>query len=455
MKLFKQLLFLITVLVFFPGCQRELGFVLSTGVLKKDLAANCLPVTINGTYKVDTTFTNKNFIDVQVDVIYPGSFDIQSDTINGYSFYQSGKVDKGTSTIRLIGSGKPVKTGINHFTVSYGESTCTFSIKVTGLEPAVYTLAGSPNTCTDLFADGTYRKGIPLNASNILLVKVNVTVPGRWEMKTATINGFSFSGNGIFTATGLQTVVLKGTGTPLKEEVSNVIISNIVSTCRFGINVVSDSEGKAIFSFDGSPFDCLHITVNGSYYAGIDMDVANTITMTVNVTKLGTYSINTNTANGITFSNAGTFTKTGEQTVTLTAKGSAVSAESTAFVPNTGTVSCNFLLNVAPLPPLAAFTLSGAPGACTSVTVNGFYIVSKPLDAANTVIIQVNVSTPGSYKFSTSTVNGISFSASGILTASGLQNVTMHGNGTPLALVPTVVTPGYFTSSCSFTVPIQ
>jgi hypothetical protein len=177
--------------------------------------------------------------------------------------------------------------------------------------------------------------------------------------------------------------------------------------------------------------------------------------MSVNVTKPGTYIINTNTANGITFSDAGSFSSTGQHTVILSAKGTPVRSESTAFVPNTGTVSCNFYLNVAPLPPPAVFTLSGAPNACAPVTVNGFYILLKPLDGANTVVIQANVATPGSYTISTNTVNGITFSASGVFATAGLQNIILRGSGAPQATGTSTLTPVYAGSACSFSVTVQ
>jgi hypothetical protein len=177
--------------------------------------------------------------------------------------------------------------------------------------------------------------------------------------------------------------------------------------------------------------------------------------MSVNVTKPGSYIINTNTANGISFSDAGSFTTTGPHTVTLLAKGNPVRAESTAFVPNTGTVSCNFYLNVASLPPSAVFTLSGAPNNCAPVTVNGFYILLKPLDAANTVVIQADVATAGSYTITTNTVNGMSFSASGVFATTGLQNIVLRGSGTPQATGQSTIKPNYGTSTCSFNITVQ
>jgi hypothetical protein len=456
MKILKPALLITTAAVIYFSCQREIYFdSVSIGILKKDATGNCLPITVNGSFKTDSALTTQNFIDVLVEVSFPGTFRITSDTVNGYYFHQTGNIKRGSRTIRLFGSGKPLAAGINNFTVTYGTSTCNLSITVSGLQAAVFTLAGAPATCTGIYADGDYTKGQPLTPSNILTLQANVTTTGIYSITAATNNGFSFSGNGIFTTTGLQNVILRGTGTPTREEVSNVIANNIVSTCNFGITVKSDTAGQSLFSFDGTPNNCINYTVKGDYYAGIICNAGDTVTMNVNVSRRGTYSINTNTADGISFSASGSFVIEGPQTVRLLASGTPLHSGLTDFIPNTGTQSCNFLVDVQPLPPPAIFTLSGAPGDCSPVTVNSFYIVTRPLDAANTVIIQVNVSTPGYYSISTNTNNGMTFSATGVFTTTGLTNVILQGSGIPEIRGITVMTPHFSISSCTFSVLVQ
>ncbi|HYM92889.1 MAG TPA: hypothetical protein VET23_02035 [Chitinophagaceae bacterium] len=451
----RLILLVIIAALTYLSCQREIYFDgISVGKLKKDAFGNCSPVSVGGSYKTDTALTITNFVDVQVDVSFSGTYEIRSDTINGYYFIGTGTVDKGLSTVRLFGKGKPNISGNNNFTVTYGNSFCNFYITVSPPSVAVFSLGGSPDSCTAATIAGNYIEGIALTTDNTITVQANVALPGLYTISASTNNGFQFLANGIFTASGLQNVTLKGTGKPIRAEVSNITVANIVSTCNFPVTVLSDTVGKAMFSFDGTPNTCINYTVNGNYYAGIAAN-GNSVTMNVTVTKPGSYYIITNTANGITFSNVGSFLSTGQQTVTLSATGNPINSGPVAFIPNTGTQSCSFLVNVQPLPPPALFTLSGSPSACAPVTVNGFYIHSKPLDAANTVVIQVDVSTPGSYSFSTNTVNGMTFSASGVFTATGLQNVTLHGSGTPQITGTTILTPRYSTSSCSFNVTVQ
>ena len=43
------------------------------------------PAIINGIFKVDSVLTADNYVDVQIEVSVGGSFNIKSDSINGYS----------------------------------------------------------------------------------------------------------------------------------------------------------------------------------------------------------------------------------------------------------------------------------------------------------------------------------------------------------------------------------
>ncbi len=456
MKTVKLTLFAFIATVIYLSCQKEYSIEgISSGWLKKDTLGNCSPVLINGNYKADTIITSANYIDVQVEVSLSGTYQITSDTVNGYYFSNSGYVTTGTNMIRLFGRGKPQAEGTDNFRVTYDSSNCNFSINVIKVKNAIFTLGGAPNGCSGATTTGIYIAGTALTANNKITVQVNVSFPGLYSITASTNNGFQFSGSGIFTNVGLQNVTLSGSGTPVSAGISNVVVSNAVSTCNFPITIQSNNQGGAVFSFDGTPGPCINDTVNGTYYAGIATNPNNTVIMNVTVTVPGSYNITTNTANGVTFRNTGSFINAGQQQVTLTAIGTPFSSGLTGFVPNTGASGCGFSVNIQPLPPPALFTLSGSPNACTPVTVNGFYIVTKPLDASNTIVVQVNVTTTGSYHFFTNTVNGITFSASGVFTTTGLQNLTLIGSGTPLAKGLTNLLVNNSTSGCSFSVTVQ
>lgn len=70
---------------------------------------------------------------------------------------------------------------------------------------------------------------------------------------------------------------------------------------------------------------------------------------------------------------------------------------------------------------------------CNSIAVNGYYLVGQPLIATNTITIDVLVNVMDSYTISTNTVNGYSFSASGVFTSIGINTITLVGMGTPIA----------------------
>ncbi len=80
----------------------------------------------------------------------------------------------------------------------------------------------------------------------------------------------------------------------------------------------------------------------------------------------------------------------------------------------------------------AVFSLTDGVGNCYTPVVQGSYLAGTPLTTANKVIIQVNVTTTGTFSISTSNLNGYKFIASGTLSTTGLQSITLQGTGTPI-----------------------
>lgn len=66
--------------------------------------------------------------------------------------------------------------------------------------------------------------------------------------------------------------------------------------------------------------------VNETMVQGVAAPATASITLVANVTSTGTYTISTNTLNGVTFTATGTFGATGNQTVTLTPSGTPTAA---------------------------------------------------------------------------------------------------------------------------------
>lgn len=69
---------------------------------------------------------------------------------------------------------------------------------------------------------------------------------------------------------------------------------------------------------------------------------------------------------------------------------------------------------------------------CNSATVNGSFVVGQPLTGVNTITINVLVNVIDTFSISTNTLNGYSFSATGVFTFIGLNTITLYGSGTPV-----------------------
>lgn len=186
---------------------------------------------------------------------------------------------------------------------------------------------------------------------------------------------------------------------------------------------VCGQMGKSVFTVD-----CSNSKAMGSYVKGKDLTNSNYLSIAVNVTKIGNYTITGTTSNGYNFYGTGVFLNTGTQTVQVPGQGNPqnVQTDNIAIDANGTEVTCTPAVSVSVLSPSGTYTMS-----CGSATVNGVYKVGTALTSSNTITLPVNVSALGSYTITTNTVDGISFSGSGTFTSTGNQNITLNGSGTP------------------------
>lgn len=96
--------------------------------------------------------------------------------------------------------------------------------------------------------------------------------------------------------------------------------------------------------------DCATVTVQGTYYGGITLNNTHTITVPVNVSQAGTYSVSTATINGIKFTATGSFMATGAQTLTLQGTGIPVNNSTFFYLISAGSATCSFPVAVIPAP---------------------------------------------------------------------------------------------------------
>jgi hypothetical protein len=205
----------------------------SSGVLG-DSSGTCKPVTLAGTYSQGIALDSTNSVQVQVTVATAGTYSIKTNTINGVSFSKTGTfTSAGVQSIILSGSGTPTNSGDQHFTLSYGNSQCDF--KINFALPASGTLGGGGGSCTPFAIAGAYQQGIALDASNTIQIQVDIATPGNYTISTNTANGVVFSKKGIFTATGVQTILLTGSSTPVAPGVQNFTVTFGTSNCTFSL----------------------------------------------------------------------------------------------------------------------------------------------------------------------------------------------------------------------------
>src|SRR5688572_13310740 len=139
MKTIHKVLIMLALLpVVILSCQKELSveggnIKPSDGILQADITGTCTGTTIGGTYKKDTSLNASHYVDVTVLVNSAGGYTISTDTLNGYYFRGSGTFSAtGSQVVRLNGSGKPLATGTNTFTVKYDSTQCEFTVTVVG-----------------------------------------------------------------------------------------------------------------------------------------------------------------------------------------------------------------------------------------------------------------------------------------------------------------------------------
>lgn len=272
---------------------------------------------------------------------------------------------------------------------------------------------------------GTYVQGTSLNGtSNFITISVMVTTPGSYTIGSDTVNGVFFRLTGIFTATGMETVNLRGNGTPAGQGTYNFRIQYDSQECVVPVTFLpTGAGGPAVFTLNGAGGNCTGANVAGSYAAGVALNSTNKVTINVTVTTIGSYNISTTVTNGMTFSAAGTFAATGPQTIVLSGAGTPTAAGSNTIPITVGSTSCSFPVTVGSA---AVFSVN-----CSSAVINGDYEEGIALDLTNTVGITVNATTPGVYSISAS-ANGMTFSGSGTLTA-GANSITLTGSGIPAA----------------------
>jgi hypothetical protein len=342
-------------LTVFVACQKELSFEQpgpAVAKLRKDSLENCIPSLSFGTFVAGKVLTDSNAIQVEVDVDKTGSYTIQTDEVNGYSFKGTGTFSNtGVNVVRLTGTGTPAAAGINNFTVLYGDSSsCSAQVIVLPAGsggPATFTLGATPNTCPAVSVSGTYSPGTLLTSANKIDFQVNVTAIGTYTLSTDTVNGFYFIASSAMTTTGVQTISLFGNGTPIAADSTTFKLRSGSTVCTFKVGVTGTTPPP--------PGGCVD-SVQGTYVAGTSLNAANKVYLKHTYMAPGTFVVTTNAVNGFEFKDTVIVATGGTLTpIELNGLGTPAAAGVTSFTVSFGDAStCTFNVTVSstnPPPP--------------------------------------------------------------------------------------------------------
>lgn len=121
--------------------------------------------------------------------------------------------------------------------------------------------------------------------------------------------------------------------------------------------------GDAVYTLVASGSNCSDATASGTFQEGVMLTLAEMVTVTVNVTKTGTWTYVSRLVNGIILAGSGVFTGTGNQSITLLATGKPLAAGTSTFsLP--GSSGCNINITV---------TAAGTGGGGGGTPTNEFY----------------------------------------------------------------------------------
>ncbi len=309
--------------------------------------------------------------------------------------------------------------------------------------------------CLPSTVNGIFKADSVLTNGNYIDVQVNASTTGSYLIKSDTVNGYSFKGEGFFGATGLNTVRLYPWGKPITAGINTFIIKYGTSTCSIDVTVVGAGTGIAVYTLGGAPGLCTTPTINGVYKVGTALTASNTIIVTVNVTVPGLYTFGaTSIPAGMTFAAAGNFTTPGVKLVTLSAIGTPTLAGTIPVTVSNVVNTCTFAIPVLPAAGggTAVFTLNNTAGVCSGAVVAGTYSAGMALTALNKVTLSATVVTAGTYTVTINSVNGYTFSGTGTFTGTGPQPIVLTGTGTPAAPGTNNFTATAGTSNCTFSI---
>lgn len=192
-----------------------------------------------------------------------------------------------------------------------------------------------PVDCNDITVKGIYIQDKSVDASNYLVIRVNVKKTGNYTINGTTGNGYFFTTSGTVLETGALTIYVPAQGMPNQAQTDYVNLTGItlLNNCLPEIIVKAPTATYTI--------NCSSIVVSGDYYKNEQLNSTHYISVNVNVSNPGTYSITSNSVNGIQFSAEGAFDGKGTKSVKLMGTGTPTVNENFEITITTNTTEGN------------------------------------------------------------------------------------------------------------------
>ncbi|MBL7749251.1 MAG: hypothetical protein JNM19_17565 [Chitinophagaceae bacterium] len=303
-----------------------------------EFTADCSSLLVTGTYTTGVALNpSNNFLTVNVDVSTLGTYNILASSAGMYFAASGAFTTLGTQTITLSGQGYPLVSGVNFLALNINGELCTTVINVSnGI--ATITGCGTVGALTGSLIAGTAIEDNSVYQS--YTAGPAYTGGGVFGITSATSNGIRIASpvNGSFTGSG-DPIDYFLTGTPVIPGNTTVNFSINAQPCSFTVPVRSGTGFASAVNCSGS--------AAGTYTVGTAMNGSNTKGVSLTVTTIGTFNVQTNTVNGIYFAGSATAATAGALNITLTAVGTpteAITGTYTVTISNTATtfITCTF-----------------------------------------------------------------------------------------------------------------
>jgi len=207
-------------------------------------------------------------------------------------------------------------------------------------------------------------------------------------------------------------------------------IGLVITSCQKDFSFeAGNAKGTLLKTATG---DCDGINVQGIYYKDTILRPTNYVDVQVDFSKIGTYTIKSDTVNGYSFSTTGNVAALGINTVRLVASGKPLLDGFDVFTLSYNNTTCIFnvqvILGTGGGSTAAVYAFGTTGTLCTGATPAGTYTAGVAMTPANTVTIPVTVTTAGTYNITTA-VNGVTFSGIGSL-ALTTTSIVLTATGT-------------------------